>query len=500
MRPERLNDPKHPAQKPISILKKMIEIASNPNDIILDPFMGVGSTGVAALKLGRRFIGIEIDKTYFMAAKHRIEQTLQEVPNQDIATHIGPTQGDTLSVMEETTQYTSTLFDIDALYKDYGETNEIESISTGLQPIVKWPGGKEKELKYIIPNLPQFDRFIEPFVGGGSVFMSIRAHEYFINDFSSELIDLYQYIASCNTDFFNYVEMLDSSWSNALTFFNTHRHLVDLYIKYRDEVISDDELKGSIYELCDKDKDNILAIISSGLSTYPCVLVSELKTNLYRKMTRMRVLEKQKHQLPFNDILDNIETAIKSALYMNYRALYNNYDVFLTNEPLRCALFFFLRNYAYSGMFRYSSKGEFNVPYGGIAYNSKLMSKKLTYYRSQPVREHFATTHIFNLDFEDFLNQVQPTERDFIFLDPPYDSEFSTYAQNSFTRDDHSRLANYLINKCQAKWMLIIKNTEFIFNLYNKHGIKIGSFDKKYTVSFMNRNNKDVTHLLITNY
>ena len=48
--------------------------------------------------------------------------------------------------------------------------------------------------------------------------------------------------------------------------------------------------------------------------------------------------------------------------------------------------------------------------------------------------------------------------------------------------------------------MLIIKNTDFIFNLYDGKGFNIQSFDKKYLVSFMNRNDKDVEHLLITNY
>jgi DNA adenine methylase len=54
--------------------------------------------------------------------------------------------------------------------------------------------------------------------------------------------------------------------------------------------------------------------------------------------------------------------------------------------------------------------------------------------------------------------------------------------------------------KTKANFMLIIKNTDFIFDLYNKTGIYIKSFDKKYVVSFKNRNEKDVTHLLITNY
>jgi len=72
MRPERLQNPKHPAQKPISILKKIITIATNENDIVFDPFMGVGSCGVASLELKRKFIGFEIDKQYFEAATNRI--------------------------------------------------------------------------------------------------------------------------------------------------------------------------------------------------------------------------------------------------------------------------------------------------------------------------------------------------------------------------------------------------------------------------------------------
>lgn len=74
MAPERLRSPKHPTQKPVSILKKMITIASNVDDIVFDPFMGVGSTGVAALSLGRRFIGFERDEAYFHAAEARLRR------------------------------------------------------------------------------------------------------------------------------------------------------------------------------------------------------------------------------------------------------------------------------------------------------------------------------------------------------------------------------------------------------------------------------------------
>ena len=69
---ERIKEPKHPTQKPLSVLEHIIKIASNENDIVFDPFMGVGSTGKAALNLGRRFIGIEFEKEYYEATVKRL--------------------------------------------------------------------------------------------------------------------------------------------------------------------------------------------------------------------------------------------------------------------------------------------------------------------------------------------------------------------------------------------------------------------------------------------
>ena len=76
MAPERLKNPKHPAQKPLKLLSHIINIASNPGDIVFDQFMGVGSTGVAAKIRERKFIGCEIDKVYYEAACKRLEVTI----------------------------------------------------------------------------------------------------------------------------------------------------------------------------------------------------------------------------------------------------------------------------------------------------------------------------------------------------------------------------------------------------------------------------------------
>jgi len=61
----------HPTEKPVELMKILIENSSQPGDTVLDPFMGSGSTGVACIENDRKFIGIEIDKKYFDIANGR---------------------------------------------------------------------------------------------------------------------------------------------------------------------------------------------------------------------------------------------------------------------------------------------------------------------------------------------------------------------------------------------------------------------------------------------
>jgi adenine-specific DNA-methyltransferase len=68
----------HPAQKPIALLLYMLKIATRPSCLILDPFMGSGTTGVAAAQMGRPFIGIEQDSKYFEIAVQRISAALAQ--------------------------------------------------------------------------------------------------------------------------------------------------------------------------------------------------------------------------------------------------------------------------------------------------------------------------------------------------------------------------------------------------------------------------------------
>lgn len=69
--------PIHPFEKPLTLMERLIRIYTNKSDTILDPFMGSGTTGVACVQTGHKFIGIEIDEKYFEIAIKRIKDAQQ---------------------------------------------------------------------------------------------------------------------------------------------------------------------------------------------------------------------------------------------------------------------------------------------------------------------------------------------------------------------------------------------------------------------------------------
>ena len=323
-----------------------------------------------------------------------------------------------------------------------------------MKPFIKYPGGKLKEFPLVNNFKPtQISRYFEPFVGGASIYLNINIPSSYINDKSEDLTKLYNFIKNQDKLFFSYLDKLDILWKQIedITLNSIELINVDNFIKYTKQSL-------------------------------------KLKNNKFNSLERDGIIISQ------NDKDEVILTARKTALYMCIRDMYNDKTL---NERLHTACFYFIREYCYSSMFRFSKNGNFNVPYGGRSYNLKYMSSKIEQMKSIEIISYFQNTSIYNLDFEEFLNLFILDENDFVFLDPPYDSEFSTYDNNSFDRNEQIRLYNCIKNT-KAKWMLIIKKTDFIYDLYKEFNIH--EYDKNYLVSFKNRNAKDVKHLLITNY
>jgi site-specific DNA-methyltransferase (adenine-specific) len=78
--PEEKKFGKHPTQKPLALLERIIEASTRPDAVIFDPFMGSGTTGVAALKLGRSFVGVDNNAAYCTLAAKRMKDVLNNKP------------------------------------------------------------------------------------------------------------------------------------------------------------------------------------------------------------------------------------------------------------------------------------------------------------------------------------------------------------------------------------------------------------------------------------
>lgn len=369
-----------------------------------------------------------------------------------------------------------------------------------LTPIVKYPGGKEKELKYILPNLPsKINSYYEPFVGAGAVYFAISdlINKKYINDKSKDLIRLYRSIKNQDHSFFQLLSKMDEIWVNIEGYaLNAIPSLWQIF-NSMDKEIKDD----SIF-----DKYIIIQGMNKSFP-YTDRPVKFLCANLKRKFNYLLKQKQNSKRIEYQDFSDIILTSFKSSIYMQYRYLYNIKKEGYRTEGERAALYLFLRQYAYSSMFRFSKTGNFNVPYGGKSYNKIRLKTKIKYYKKSELIKTLNSTIIGDTDFEIFLNMFPPQKNDFLFIDPPYDSEFSKYDNLSFDLWEQKKLSKFLIEKTIANWMIVIKDTQLIRELYpiglktaNNNHIHINNFEKNYSVNFRNRNTKKTKHLMITNY
>lgn len=366
-----------------------------------------------------------------------------------------------------------------------------------LKPLLKYPGGKTSELEIIFKNLPgRINNYIEPFVGGGAVYFALEnENSNFINDKSEELMLLYEYVREQNDDFFDELNTIISNW-NRLTILADDERLVELYINYRTN--NQIDILNALIILINERIENVPYFNLRNNVKFENYLLE----CLLRRMNLIKKNEiKKKEQLQGKKLKDNLEAGIKAAYYTYLRDAYNNPEEYEgLSQQRKVAVYLFIREYCYSSMFRFNRYGGFNVPYGGVSYNKKSLSTKLDYYTCKRLNKLLEHTQINNCDFYEFLQQIDISEDDFMFLDPPYDTTFSEYDKNAFGLNDQERLANYLINECPCRFMLVIKKTDYIENLYRDKGLTIIEENKNYFVSFKNRNKKDVKHLIILNY
>lgn len=272
------------------------------------------------------------------------------------------------------------------------------------KPFVKWAGGKRSIIDKLTKLLPEkYNTYYEPFVGGGALLYELQPKKAVINDYNSELMNVY----SCIKD--------ENKFANMCLILNKHEmnHSEEYY-----------------YEIRDLDKN---------------------KTK-------------------FNKLADYKRAA--RTIYLN-KACFN-------------------------GLYRVNSKNEFNVPFG-------KKTKVNTYDGPNLGIIHcllnFNDIKILSTDFEESVKNAK--KGDFIYFDPPYDSDTSTfnnYTENGFGKEQQRRLAKVFkdLDERGCYVMLSNYNTSLIKELYKGYNFNYITVSRNIGASASNRGK--VQEVIITNY
>lgn len=368
----------------------------------------------------------------------------------------------------------------------------------GVAPLLKWPGGKSGELKQITAAMPEtYDRFCEPFLGGGAVFFSLPPGPSVLNDTSRELMALYNFVQREDEGFLGLLWALERWWSDAGLWVSAEAATLHATWAGRHQVV---EFAAAVQDCVTATANGFMALMPEVFADLAPVVRALIGKTVPKKLERMRKVETDRAAtLPAHDVWANIEGAYKAVIYTAIRDGYNRGRASGRSDAMQAALFFYLREYAYAAMFRFNSAGAFNVPYGGVSYNRKDMASKIKHMQSPDVLQRLKHAKLECEDFGACLAAFDPQPGDFMFLDPPYDSDFSEYDRNPFGASDHRRLGQ-LLETLPCQFMLVIKASPLIESLYPVDRFAITAFDKTYMWTIKERNDREATHLMITNY
>lgn len=355
-----------------------------------------------------------------------------------------------------------------------------------MKPIIKWPGGKSRELARFRERMPPVSTLVEPFVGGGALFFDLEPEAALLNDASTDLAEFYAAVREGDAGFRSALERLA-------------RDRVRVAKRARDWADAFSRAMAAARKYPSEASAGLLATagLTEGLELSAPGLSEILAKSVRSKIGRLLGLER-KHDKVFTpeELPDHFETALQAGYYTAVRDAFAPAD---RSEEL--AGFFFVRTLCYGSMFRYGKGGRFNIPYGGISYNRMDFGAKVERLFTDEVRGLLARAEVTCLDFEEHLDRAKDRLGDgaFVFFDPPYDTEFSNYANLSFGRPEQERLARVFSDlHCPA--LLVIQRTDFIVSLYADPRFTVDEYEKTYGYNVRGRNDRQATHLLIRNY
>jgi DNA adenine methylase len=369
-----------------------------------------------------------------------------------------------------------------------------------MKPIIKWPGGKSGELDKLEGLIPPYARYVEPFFGGGALFFHLAPKTAAVNDVSGSLIRFYRLIQAQDPELRDLLLCFHRCFQTLISLCTDRSpELERIFWDLLDGSLGAEGLPAAIDPQIRGLSERIVSDFGARLLLEQPELERFLRRAAEDKFLRTAANHRRK-PFPPEDLRENLITGFAAGFYLYVRKVHNELRLGRRADrslPFQAAVFYFIREYCYGSMFRYNAKGEFNIPYGGMSYNRKDLGAKIEAMFSEETRRLFSNTALHCSDFEPFLEGLRLTGDDFLFLDPPYDTDFSDYEGRAFTQRDQERLAG-ILKQTPARFLLVIKNTDFILGLYEQD-FRILSFDKRYACNVKSRNDRAAEHLIITN-
>lgn len=143
-----------------------------------------------------------------------------------------------------------------------------------MNPIIKWPGGKSREIDKIKPLIPEYDRYVEPFFGGGALFFHLQPKKAAINDISESLIQYYNLIKAQDKALYNLLICYNNSFNNIVDVCSRESSfLIEIFFKLKKGEIGKEELATTLQSLI----SDLSVKINSGFTEKLIFLYRSLK-------------------------------------------------------------------------------------------------------------------------------------------------------------------------------------------------------------------------------
>jgi len=186
-KPEEIQFGKHPTQKPVRLLTRMLQISAKEGNLLLVPFAGAGSECIAAKELGIHFLAFEKDPKYVEICQKRLASMDLPAP---------------LLVSNRKRQSTDTAF--------HGQTLHNPRLVKTIPSLIKWTGSKRSQATAIARLMPQYRRYFEPFLGGGALLYLAAVPGSVAGDLYEPLIRLWQLVQS---DPYKVIDDYEHKWT-----------------------------------------------------------------------------------------------------------------------------------------------------------------------------------------------------------------------------------------------------------------------------------------------